>query len=47
MTEHEIKSIEDAIKFVDEEYENGKITLELYEYVKDLLELLNTRFSEN
>lgn len=45
MSCYEIKSIEDAIKFVDEEYENGKITLELYEYVKDLLDLLNVRYS--
>lgn len=36
---------ERARRLVDEEYENGKITLELYEYVKDLLELLNTRYS--
>ena len=45
MSYYEIKSIKDAIKFVDEEYENDKITLELYEYVKDLLDLLNTRYS--
>lgn len=45
MSYYEIKSIEDAIKFVDEEYENDKITLELYEYVKDLLDLLNVRYS--
>ncbi len=45
MSYYEIKSIEDAIKFIDEEYENDKITLELYEYVKDLLDLLNVRYS--
>lgn len=45
MSYYEIKSIEDAIKFVDEEYENDKINLELYEYVKDLLDLLNVRYS--
>lgn len=45
MSYYEIKSIEDAIKFVDDEYENDKITLELYEYVKDLLDLLNVRYS--
>lgn len=45
MSYYEIKSIEDAIKFVNEEYENDKITLELYEYVKDLLDLLNVRYS--
>lgn len=45
MSYYEIKSIEDAIKFVNEEYENDKITLELYEYVRDLLDLLNVRYS--